>query len=401
VPDTATAPLRLADPDTFAGGVPHDRLAELRRTEPVSWQEMDGEPGFWALLTHADVQHASQQPRLFSSEGGIVLEDTTPENLEMSRGTLVGMDPPRHGGHRTPLAPTFTRRAIGRLEGQVEALCREIVEEARALGPRVDLVHDLSGKLPSRVVGRLMGLPEADWPYIHGLSEQMLSGQDPEVAQHRDGGAMVEMAGYAMAFAASRRADEPRGDLTDVLLHGEFDGRTLTDLDIAGLFCQLVAAGNDTTKTLTASAVVALLRHPDQMAIVRTDPSVLPSAVEEVLRWAPPVHYMRRTATAATTLHGVDIAAGDKVALYYSSANRDDVVFDEPDRLDVRRHPNRHLSFGIAEHFCLGAHLARLEARVFLREVLAAFPSIALAGDPVRLRSNLVNGYRLVPVDLG
>jgi cytochrome P450 len=185
-----------------------------------------------------------------------------------------------------------------------------------------------------------------------------------------------------------------------VLLRTELEGHPMTDFEFAGIFAQLVAAGNDTTKTLTASGVVALLGHPDQLALLRDDRSLIPSAVEEMLRWANPVHYMRRTAVADTTLQGVDIAAGAKVALYYTAANRDELVFRDPDRFDVRRSPNHHLSFGIAEHFCLGAHLARLEARLFFDELLRTFGSIELTGDPVRLRSNLVNGYRAVPVRL-
>jgi cytochrome P450 len=329
-----------------------------------------------------------------------MLEDPTPESLELSRDMLVVMDPPRHGGYRKPVSPSFKRSVVGEMEDQIRLVCRGIMDEAREAGPEVELVHDVSSKLPSRVIGRLMGLPEQDWPRIHELSEQMLAGQDPEVAQAGDEGAMVEMVGYAMAFAASRRASDPVDDVTDVLLTADFDGHRMTDLDYATFFVQLVAAGNDTTKTLTSSGLVALLEHPDQLALVRSDPALLGGAVEEMLRWANPIHYMRRTATEDTTVHGVDIAAGQKVALYYTSANRDELVFEDPDRFDVRREHNRHLAFGIAEHFCLGAHLARLEARLFFEELLSAFPEVSLAADPVRLRSNVVNGYRAVPVRL-
>ncbi len=362
---------------------------------------MDGEPGFFALLAHADVQAAAQDPVVFSSSvGGIMVEDSSEEQLALSRDMLVVMDPPRHGAYRKPVSPSFKRGAVAGLEAQVRDVCRDIVDEAREQGPDVEFVHDVSAKLPSRVVGRLMGLPEADWPRIHRLSEQMLAGQDPEVVHEGDQNAMLEMVGYAMAFAASRRQEPARDDVTDVLLTADFDGHRMTDADYASFFVQLVAAGNDTTKTLTSSGLVALLQHPGELALVRADPSQLVGAVEEMLRWANPIHYMRRTATVDTTVHGVDIGVGQKVALYYTAANRDPDVFDHPDRFDVRRHPNHHLSFGIAEHFCLGAHLARLETRVFFEEVLDSFPSIALAGDPVRLRSNVVNGYRVVPVSL-
>jgi cytochrome P450 len=400
--DVAAPPLRLADPDTFADGVPHRAIAELRQRERVAWQEMDGEPGFWAVLTHAGVQTASQDPTTFSSHrGGVLLEDPDPGSLEQSRDMLLGMDPPRHGAYRQPVSPSFKRSVVAGLEGQVRGICREIMAEAGERGPEVELVHGISGVLPSRVIGTLMGLPEADWARIHLLSEQMLTGQDPEVTHDAGHSAMAEMAGYAMAFAADRRTGPLRGDVTDVLLGSEFDGRLMTDLDFARFFVQLVAAGNDTTKTLTSSGVVALLQHPDQMTLVRESPELRGRAVEEMLRWANPVHYMRRTATCDTVLEGVDIRAGDKVALYYTAANRDDAVFVDPDTFDVTRDPNRHLSFGIAEHFCLGAHLARLEARLFFDALLEAFERIEPAGEPVRLRSNLVNGYRAVPVHLG
>jgi cytochrome P450 len=397
------ARLGLADPELFAGGPPHALLAELRRKSPVSWQPMDGEPGFFAVLGYAEVLHVSREPNLFSaSEGGITLEDGTPEALAMSRDMLVVMDPPRHTGYRKPLVPSFKPRVIAQLEGQVRVICRDIMARAKAAGPEFEFVHQVSALMPSRVMGQLMGLPPADWPRIHELSERMLASQDPDVAaDEADRGSMLELAGYAMGFAAARRRQElpPTGpDVTSVLLQEEFNGRQMTDMDFASFFVQLVGAGNDTTKTLTSSGLLALLQHPEQLAELREDPALVTGAVEEMLRWANPVHYMRRTATADTDLGGVPIRAGDKVAMYYTSANRDESAFTEPQRFDIHRSPNRHLSFGFAEHFCLGAHLARLEARVFFEELLASFSSIELAGEPIRLRSNFINGYRCIPV---
>jgi cytochrome P450 len=362
---------------------------------------MDGQPGFFAVLTHADVVHASRNPVLFSaSEGGITLEDATPETLEMSRNMLVVMDPPRHVAYRRPIAPSFRAKVIAGLEGEVRAICRGIMGDARDAGPDLDFIHDVAAPLPTRVMGRLMGLPEADWPSVHRMAERMLSSQDPDVEGAGDQASLFEMATYAMGFIADRRADEPRPDLTTVLLDEEFDGKRMTDADIASLFVQLVGAGNDTTKTMTSSGLLALLQHPAQLAELRDDPDLITGAVEEILRWANPVHYMRRTTTDDTSLHGVPIGGGQKVALYYTSANRDEAVFGEPQRFDIHRSPNPHLSFGIGEHFCLGVHLARLEARVFFEELLAAFPSIELTGEPGRLQSNFNNAYRLMPVRL-
>ncbi len=395
--------LRLADPDTFADGVPHRALAQLRSTTPVAWQEMDGEPGFWAVLAHADVVTASRAPGRFSAEeGGVVLEDLDPENLAMMRNMLLAMDPPRHTTYRRPLADSFKGKVIGGLEGRIRELCRELMAEAAERGPDVEFVHDVTAKLPSRVMGRLMGLPEADWDLLLSLAERQTSGQDPDIVGEDgpDHSASIEMAMYAIELAGRRRQEPPQEDLTTLILDGDFGGQPMTDVDFASFFVQLVTAGNDTTKTLLSSGLHALLAHPDQLAELRADPTLVPGAVEEVLRWANPIHYFRRTAGEDALLGGAEIAAGDKVALYYTAANRDPAVFDEPDRFDIRRHPNPHLAFGIAEHFCLGVHLARLEGRVFFEELLAAFAGIEPAGDPVRLRSNLMNSYKRLPVRL-
>ncbi len=402
----------LWDPDVFVAGAPHEFLAELRRTQPVYWQDMPDEPGFWAVLTHADLTAVAREPVLYSaSEGGVVLENLAPEALEQMRGMLLAMDPPKHVDYRRPLAPSFKARVIASLEGRIRAICREINAQAREKGD-VDFVHDVATLLPSQVVGELMGLPHEDWDQIQHWAEMNTSGQDPDIvgaesagtaegsAYESGGDGTMHMAMYAMQFAAQRRTEEPRDDLTSLILAGNFGDGPMSDLDFGIFFVQLVTAGNDTTKTMLSSGVLALLQHPDQLAEVRADPSLLPGAVEEILRYENPLHYFRRTTTADTTLHGVDIPAGDKVLMYYTSANRDETVFDDPNTFDIHRSPNPHLSFGIGEHFCLGAHLARLEGRVFFEEVLTTFSGIELTGDPVRVRSNLNAGYKRMPMRL-
>jgi cytochrome P450 len=209
------------------------------------------------------------------------------------------------------------------------------------------------------------------------------------------------MAMYAYEFAARRRTEEPREDLASLILAGNFGDGPMTDMEFASFFVQLVVAGNDTTRGLLSSGLHAFLTHPEQLAELRADPSLIPGAVEEVLRWANPLHYFRRTATEDTVLRGVDIAAGDKVAMWYTSANRDEDVFADAQAFDIHRSPNPHLSFGIAQHFCLGVHLARLEGRVFFEEVLAMFPTIEQTGPARRIRSNLNNGLKHLPVRLG
>jgi len=389
----------LYDPDSYIAAPPHTVLAELRRTQPVYFQEMAEEPGYWAVLKHADVVHVAREPKLFSaSEGGVMLENLGPEQLEMMRNMLLAMDPPRHVDYRRPIEPRFRARVIAKMEAQIRTICREIMERAAAQGD-VEFVHDVTSTLPSRVIGQLMGLPEEDLPMIHRLAEMNTSGQDSDYASDVSQGT-IDMAMYAIQFAATRRTEAPREDLTTLLLETDFNGAYMTDLDFGSFFVQLVTAGNDTTKTMLSSGLRALLDHPDQPAALRTDPALIAGAVEEILRYENPLHYFRRTATADTLLRDTKIAAGDKVVMFYTSANRDEDVFDDPQRFDIRRSPNPHLSFGIAEHFCLGVHLARLEGRVFFEELLATFPTIELTGEPVRIRSNLNNGLKSLPVRL-
>ncbi|MEU0935781.1 cytochrome P450 [Embleya sp. NPDC005971] len=382
----------LYSPELYLDGPPHALFAELRRTDPVHWQDIPGQPGYWAVLRHADVEYVSQNPAIFSAEaGGIILEDLEPERLEALRGTLLSMDPPRHRAYRKPLVKSFTAKVVGGMEDRIRTICREIF--ARVGTGDVEFVHDVTSSLPTQVIGELMGLPPADWDHIHALAERNTAGEG--------GRAAIEMARYAIGFAAARRAQEPREDITSLILESEFGGRMMTDLDFGQFFVQLVTAGNDTTKTMLSAGLHALLTHPEQLAAVRANPDLVPGAVEEILRWANPLHYFRRTATRDTELRGVPIKAGDKVAMYYTSANRDEEVFTDPQRFDITRRPNPHLSFGFAEHFCLGVHIARLEGRVFFEELLATYPTIEATGEPERLRSNLNNALTRLPVRLG
>jgi cytochrome P450 len=396
----------LYSPDAFVAGPPHEALAELRRTQPVYWQDMPGQPGFWAVLKHADVVRVAKEPNLFSaSEGGVVLEDLAPEQLVHMRNMLLAMDPPRHLTYRRPVLPPFAAKVIARLEDRIRDMCRTILADAAAKGD-VDFVHDVAGPLPTQVIGELVGIPREDWAYIHHLAEMNTHGQDPDVnpdgfdKPSGDNTSTFDMAIYAFGFAQKRRAEPRRDDLMSLILETEYGGEKMSDADFGGFFTQLVTAGNDTTVTMLAGGLLALLQHPSQLAELRADPSLIPGAVEEILRWANPLHYFRRTATADTVLNGQEIKAGDKVAMYYTSANRDEDVWDDPQRFDIHRDPNPHLSFGIAEHFCLGVHLARLEGKVFFEELLATFPTIELAGEPKRTRSNLNNSYNRVPVRL-
>jgi len=392
----------LYDPDSYVAGPPHDLFARLRREQPVVWQDMPDEPGYWAVLRHADLVHVAREPVLFSAAtGGVVLENLPPDTLAMMQDMLLAMDPPRHLGYRRGVSPHFAPRVMARLEGRIREICQEIMRGAA--DQRVDFVHDVCAKLPSQVVGELMGIPREDWPRIHAWSEMNSGGQDPDIATgyaaNAAMSATVEMAMYAMELAGRRRA-EPANDLTTLMLAVEVDGAAMTDVQFGSFFVQLVTAGNDTTRTMLSSGLLALLAHPDQLAELRADPSLIPTALEEILRYANPLHYFRRTATADTKVGGVTIRAGDKVAMMYTSANRDEAVFVRPQEFDIHRDPNPHLSFGTGEHFCLGIHLARLEGRVFFEELLTHFPTIELVGEPRRQRSNLNNALKELPVHL-
>jgi cytochrome P450 len=394
-------PVELWDPDWFLGDDVHRTFAELRRRDPVHWQEMPGEPGFWAVLRYADAVEVARHPEQYSSwRGGIMLEDVDGERLELTRRMLLVMDAPQHTAYRQPLAPHFAARVIGRMEGQIRARCRGILEAAGERGD-VDLCHDVAAPLPAQVMGEIMGLPAADTAQIQHWAEVQLGGQDDEVVNSYDGNAMLDMVAYGMQLAAGRRSGPRREDVTALLLESTFeDGHRMDDVEFGGFFVQLVTAGNDTTKTLIAAGMHELLRHPGQLQALRDDPALIAGAVEEMLRFCNPVHYQRRTAVMDTTLAGTRISSGDKVAIYYTSANRDEAQFPDLQRFDIRRSPNQHLSFGIGTHFCLGAQLARLETRVFFEELLATFSTIEPTGDPVPIRSNFINGYKRVPVRL-
>ena len=341
----------IYDPDLYVDGPIHQIFSELRRDDPVHWQDIPDQPGYWAVMSHADVTHVARRPDLFSAEiGGVVLEDMAPEQLAQSRNMLLMMDPPRHTAYRKPLAESFQAKVIGQMETRIRTLCQEIFAEAAEKGD-VEFVHEVSGSLPSQVVGELVGIPPEDWDQIRDWAEQSTSGQDPELAGDgsRAGNGMIEMAIYAMGFAARRRLEQPREDLASLILAGNFGGKALDDIEFASFFVQLVTAGNDTTKTMLSSGTEVLLAHPDQLADLRADRSLMVGAVEEILRFANPLHYFRRTALEDTELHGKQIGAGDKVAMMYTSANRDEAVFGETaQQFDMRRSPNQHLSFGFA-----------------------------------------------------
>uniref|UniRef100_UPI00407474F8 CYP125MRCA n=1 Tax=synthetic construct TaxID=32630 RepID=UPI00407474F8 len=406
---TTMAPteIDLTDPDVYNRGVPHEQFAWLRRNEPVYWHpepppDTDGE-GYWAVTRHADVVAVSRDPEIFSSQqGGTMIQDAdaAPEELEKQRMMMLNMDPPQHTRLRKLVSKGFTPRMIAKLEDKIRERAKQIVDEAIEKG-ECDFVADIAAELPLQVIAELIGVPQEDRQRLFDWSNRMIGYDDPEYHSSEADGeqAAAEMFAYAQELAAERRKN-PRDDIVTALVQAEVDGQKLSDLEFNMFFLLLVVAGNETTRNAISHGMLALLEHPDQWERLRADPSLAPTAVDEILRWASPVMSFRRTATRDTELGGQQIKAGDKVVMFYASANRDEEVFDDPYTFDITRSPNPHLAFGGGggPHYCLGANLARLEIRVMFEELAEIMPDIELTGPPERLRSNFINGIKHMPV---
>jgi cytochrome P450 len=384
----------LADAATYRDGPPHAVFARMRAEAPVCWHPEAAGPGFWALTKHADVLTVSRDSATFSSaRAGYMTQDMDPLAVVQSRLMLLGMDPPEHTRLRGLVNRGFTPRQVARLEPRIRALSAAIVDAVAKRGA-CDFVTDVSGELPSLLIAELMGIPADDGRRLYELTERMHQSGAPADQQ----AAVVEMLTYSGGVRAAKRA-RPGDDIATVLLQAEIDGERLSDLEFDLFFLLLINAGGDTTRNLVASGMLALLAHPEQLAAVRADLSLLPGAIEEMLRFVPPVVQFRRTLQRDALLHGTKLREGEKVVVFYPAANRDEAVFSEPDRFDVRRAPNPHLAFGGGgAHYCLGANLARLEIRCLFEEVLRRLDGIELAGPAPRLHSSFIDGPRRMPV---
>ncbi|MDX1648646.1 MAG: cytochrome P450 [Myxococcota bacterium] len=393
------AELDLYDPDAYVEAPPYARFAELRRRDPVCWQPLPDGGGAWWLLKHADVKAASADPATFSAaRGGIVIEELPEESLRMVRSQLLAMDPPEHGVMRRKVLAGFTPGMVGRMEPWLRARAGAILDAAAAR-ERCDLVTDLASALPLQVICEILGVPEADRPRVVELGDRIIGRDDRDLSDSAEQAsqASVELGTYGYELAMARRGSGG-GDLVSVLLDARAVGDRVDPVEFAGLFVQIIVAGNETTRTLLSGGVLALMERSEAWRRLADEPGRIPVAVEELLRWVTPVHYFRRTATRDVTLRGRRIREGDRVVLSYTSANRDEEVFDEPERFDPGRDPNPHLAFGWGEHFCLGAKLARLEARVFLEELFRRVEALVPDGPPRRMRSNLNNAWKSIPV---
>jgi methyl-branched lipid omega-hydroxylase len=370
---------------------------------PESAIPLPAGPGYYAITKYQDIAEMSRHPELFcSGQSGSTIADMPQEFLEFF-GSMINMDDPRHARLRRIVSAAFNPRMVSSVEASIQAVADSIIETVREEG-ECDFVTRVSSRLPLKVICDMMGIPESDYDTVFHASNVILSmgdteyipeGEDPLLALLNAGN---ELNGLMEGLSAYR-VDNPTDDLTSELLHANVDGESLTHQELASFFILLLVAGNETTRNAISHGLVALTEHPDQRAIWTADvDGVSPTAVDEIVRWATPVIFMRRTLTGPATVSGHEFKEGDKVVLFYNSANRDEDIFEDPDRFDVTRKPNPHIGFGAAgPHFCLGAHLARREITVMYKELFKHLPDIRANGEPDRLLSNFINGIKHLP----
>jgi cholest-4-en-3-one 26-monooxygenase len=396
--------INLVDADTYQrGGAPHDQFAWLREHAPVYWHAYGGDPGwpgFWAVTRHADVGHVSRHPEIFSSRRRLALfAEPLDEQIEMQRLMMLNMDPPQHTRQRSFVNRGFTPRMISRLAKHVREICDTLIDEVVPRG-QADFVTDIAAPLPLQVICELVGAPAEDRDRIFELSNTMVGFDDPEFRSSEEEGlqAAAEIYAYAHALAERRRA-QPADDIVTRLLQPDDAGEVLSTDEFDLFFLLLTVAGNETTRNAASGGMLAFFEHPGQWQRLLADPALAASAAEEIVRWVSPVNLFRRTATCETELGGQTIGEGDKVVVFYASANRDESVFTEPQEFDIARDPNPHVGFGGGgPHFCLGRHLAALELRVLLQTLAERMPDIEPDGEASRLRSNFLNGIKHMPV---
>jgi cholest-4-en-3-one 26-monooxygenase len=386
---------------TWGKGVPHDQFDRLRAEAPVYWHPEPNDTGFWALTKHADVRAASHDSATFSSElGGTFIPTQDEEALASLRLTILNMDPPKHNRYRKLVSKGFTPRMIRMLVEEIERRAAVVVDNVCEKG-EVEFVEEIAAQVPVQMICEMIGLEKELWPRIFELSNLLIgSRDDPDYIDDPNIGpnAAAEVYFLCDTVAADRRAN-PRDDIMTALVQAEVDGERLDDAELNLFFITLIVAGNETTRNLINHSALALMEHPDQAQRLRDDPSLWDTAVDEMLRWGSSIHNFRRTLTKDVTMRGVEMKEGDKVVLYYASANRDEEVFVDPHRFDIARTPNDHVTFGGGGvHYCLGASLAKAEIKATMRQLVERLPDMQLAGQPNRLHSDFVNGIKTMPV---
>jgi cytochrome P450 len=417
---TTLARRPLAEPDCFdpdyfaANGYPHGIWSIMRKDQPVAWVDDGVREAFWAITRYDDIVTIGKDSESFINAPGVTImrRDVLAQgDMPRSVPLMLTMDPPEHLKNRMVLRERFKPSIMRALEAHIVERCRDIADSVAAARvsnasgtDEIDFVDAIAMRLPLDVILELLGVPTDDRDQMYVWSNAVIGSEDPDygdMSKPREAIAAAQRAmfGYFATFIAQRRV-APRDDLVSLLVAARIDGEPLNDSEILG-FCFLLAlAGNETTRNATSGAMLALIEHPEAMRSLIDGTAPMPEAVEELLRWVAPIVYMARTATRDVDIGGQTICAGEKVALLYPSANRDEEAFADPFRLDIGRKPNRHLTFGFGRHSCLGNDLARIELRAILTEILKRFPGIHLAGPVTRLRSNFVGGIKAMPVRL-
>ncbi|MGH7948386.1 MAG: cytochrome P450 [Candidatus Binataceae bacterium] len=403
--------LDIITPDHYQkNGYPHREWAHLRKHAPVFWYDRSNVEPFWAITKHADIIEIARQPKSFINRPRLLIALNDPafqpgENLFRH---LLNMDPPEHGKYRDLVNRRFTPRAVRELESEVDHITRTTIEQiasrSRNGSIECDFVTDIAARVPLDVIAAQIGVPREDREQLFRWTNETIGSGDPEF---QDGSTpkdtlMRAREGLFTYFnnLVEERRREPKDDLTTVLVQGRLDGQPLPTFELMSYFLLLVVAGNETTRNATTGGLLAFIENPAQWNLLRKNPELIKSAVEEVVRWTSPVIQFARTATVDYELRGQTIKAGQSLGLFYPSANRDEEVFEQPFKFDITRDPNPHLAFGIGEHFCLGANLARLELEVIFKELIRWLDHAELTGEVERLRSSFVGGIKHMPVRL-
>jgi len=394
------APVDLSDSRSYVDGVPHAYLTYLRHHDPVHWQDEPGGPGFWAITRYEDCVTVNRDYERFSSAAqGTMPFEMEPDEIAQQGLMMLNMDPPLHTRYRRLVNKGFTPRMVRDLEESIHRATDAIIDEVIEKG-EADFVTQISAELPLQVIAELLGVPSDDRHRMFEWSNRMVGSEDPEYQAEAELAmtSAMELYAYAAELFAKKRID-PHEDLMSALTTVEIEGERLSEMELELFFLLLTVAGNETTRNLMSGAMDAFFRHPEQWQRLLDDRSLLPTAVDEMLRFVSPVMNFRRTAMVDTELSGTKIAAGDKVVFFHASANRDEDIFGDPDTFDIGRNPNPHIAFGGGgPHFCLGTNLARMEIRVMFEHLLDRMPDIRQDGEVQRLQSQFINGVKHIPV---
>jgi cytochrome P450 len=399
--DPALSSLDLITPDSYGeSGYPHEAWTRLRREAPVCRMQTEGFEPYWAITRHADIRDISTQPTLFLNAPTMQVPRIGMPNPQPGR-TIVNMDPPDHRIFRKPGVDYFTARNVARLAARIEEITTELLDGIANEGEEseCDFVETVAAWLPLKAIAELLGVPEQDHAHILELTNRVLGGTDPEFQDEGGGpgGAMMQFLQY-MAQLAMKSREDPREDLGSYLGQCEIEGQPMPEFELVSYYVAMATAGHDTTRNALSGGLLALIEHPEEFERLQSDPGLLDLAVEEILRWTTPVVNFTRTAARDTQFRGHAMTEGDRVTLFYPSANRDEAVFEDPFRFRLDRSPNPHLAFGIGEHFCIGAKLARLEIRTLLAQLVDRMSHVELAGPVERLRASFVAGPKHMPI---